>query len=258
MKILIIEDEKAAAQRLQKLIEEIEPEAEIVEVLDSIESAVAWFRRERMPELIFADIHLADGSSFEIFRETEVSAPLIFTTAYDKYAIDAFKLNSVDYLLKPIKREELVRSLEKFRKIHAAAPPVEAIDYARLAEVLRAGKQGKTDFQKRIVIRYGQHIKAVEITDIAYFYIDSKITLLRTFEGKDSPVDQNMDQLEEMLNPAEFFRINRSCILNIRAIDKMYAYSKSRVKIELNPPFEQDSIVSSERSAHFKEWLKGG
>jgi DNA-binding LytR/AlgR family response regulator len=256
MKILIIEDEKAAAQRLQKLIEEVEPGAELIAVLDSIEAAVAWFRTEKSPDLVFADIHLADGSSFEIFKEVEVEVPLIFTTAYDQYAIDAFKLNSVDYLLKPIKREELTHSFAKFRKVHTAAEPAEpGIDYARLALALRQEKQ---DFQKRIVIRYGQHIKAVEIADIAYFYIDSKITLLRTFEGKNSPVDYNMDQLEEILNPSEFFRINRSCIVNIRAIDKMFAYSKSRVKIEMNPAHDQETIVSSERSALFKEWLKGG
>lgn len=258
MNILIIEDERAAAQRLQKLIEAIAPDAHIVAVLDSIELAVAWFQQAESPDLIFADIHLADGSSFEIFKEIEVEAPLIFTTAYDKYAIEAFKLNSVDYLLKPIKQEELVRSIEKFRKLHAvqkvqpqAAP---SLDYAQLA---RALQQEKQEFQKRIVIRYGQHIKAVEITEIAYFFIDSKVSLLRTFDGKDSPVDYNMDQLEEILNPAAFFRINRSCIINIQAIDKMFAYSKSRVKIALNPPYDQETIVSSERAANFKEWLKG-
>jgi DNA-binding LytR/AlgR family response regulator len=129
------------------------------------------------------------------------------------------------------------------------------IDYSQLSLALR---QGQRDFQKRIVIRYGPHIKAVEIVEIAYFFIDSKVTLLRTFEGKDSPVDYNMDQLEEILNPAEFFRVNRSCIVNIRAIDKMYAYSKSRVKIDASPVHDQEIIVSSERATNFKEWLKGG
>lgn len=254
MHILIIEDEQAAAQRLQKLITELLPEAQFDGICDSIETAIEHFREQPEPDLIFADIQLADGPSFEIFKEVEVSAPIIFTTAYDAYAIDAFKLNSIDYLLKPIKREELAGSLSKFERMQKRKTPL-PIAYEQLTQMIQMNQHPQ--YQKRIVIRYGQHIKAVEIKDVAYFYIDSKVTFLRTFAGKDLPVDYNLDQLTVMLDPAHFFRINRKCILHIDAIAKMMAYSKSRVKIDLDPPFKSETIVSAERSASFKEWLKG-
>ncbi|MEZ4829758.1 MAG: LytTR family DNA-binding domain-containing protein [Bacteroidia bacterium] len=256
MKILIIEDELNASQRLEKMIAELMPDAEIVAVLDSVEAAVDWFNSHSHPDLIMLDIHLADGSSFEIFSETEVKSPIIFTTAYDEYAIKAFKVNSVDYLLKPIKKEELSKSLEKFGKIYDANKVlIDNLDYSKLAEAL---EKNRAEYPERIVIRYGQHIKAIEIAEAAYFYVDSRVTFMKTHTGKSYPVDYNLDQLEGMLDPKKFFRINRKFIINISAIDQMYTYSKSRVKINLNPPVDDDTIVSSERAATFKRWLTGG
>ncbi|MDX5348651.1 MAG: LytTR family DNA-binding domain-containing protein, partial [Hymenobacteraceae bacterium] len=230
----------------------IDADVEILAVTDSIEASVNWLQDNPAPDLIVSDIQLADGSSFEIFRETEVTTPVIFTTAFDEFAIEAFKVNSIDYLLKPIKREELSNSLIKYRKLRRvqAAP----IDYTKLLEVLQP--QPKS-FQKRIVIRFGNSIKKVEIEDVAYFYTHEKVTFLCTFGCKRLPVDYNLDQLEEILDPSVFFRINRQFVVNIAAIDTMHAYSKSRVKIELNPECDLETIVSTERSSGFKHWLTG-
>lgn len=252
MKLLIIEDEAAAARRIQKLVSKLQPTFQILEVLDSVDDSIEWLQTNDAPDLILLDIHLADGSSFEIFKEIDVSCPIIFTTAYDQYALQAFKVNSVDYLLKPIKEEELAAALDKFAQLYQTKnTPV--FDYKVLLDAIPQEKS----FQKRIVIRYGQHIKAVNIADAAYFFIESKVTILRTKQGKDYPVDHNLDQLEGILDPSQFFRINRKCIVNIEAIAQMYTYSKSRVRLMLKPNFDQESIVSSERAARFKKWLKG-
>jgi two-component system response regulator LytT len=253
MNVLLIEDEEAAAQRMQKMLNQLDPEINILTVTDSIESTVNWLQNNPEPDLIFSDIHLADGSSFEIFREVKVNSPVIFTTAFDKYALDAFKVNSIDYLLKPIKADELAQSLQKFKNLHSNQTP--ALDYQKLLQVLQPNNT-KT-FQKRLVIRYGQHIKTVEVADIAYFFTQDKVTFLNTFENKKLPVDNTLDELEDVLDPAQFFRINRQFIINVKAIGSMYSYSKSRVKIELNPASDIETIVSTERSASFKNWLTG-
>ncbi|MCB0850968.1 MAG: response regulator, partial [Bacteroidetes bacterium] len=193
MKVLIIEDENSAAKRLEKLIKEIEPTFEIVETLDSVEGAVEWLENNEDPELIFMDIHLSDGSSFEIFKETHIKVPVIFTTAYDEYAIQAFKVNSVDYLLKPIKKQELRESLDKFFSVYRDHPSGNAVD---IQQLLASLKNPSEEFQKRILIKYGQHIKAIEISETAYFYVDSRITFMKTHGGKNYPVDYNLDQLE--------------------------------------------------------------
>ncbi len=251
MKVLIIEDEQVTAKRLEKLLLEIEPEIHILDILDSIESAVRWYKNNDQPDLVFQDIHLADGSCFEIFNEVQVDSPVIFITAYDQYAIDAFKVNSVDYLLKPVKRELLAESLKKFKRIHSNRQSVE-IDYSALARQIK-----KQEHQQRFVVRYGQKIKAIETNQIAYFFTETGNNFFRTFENNTYPVDFSLDKLEEMLDPGKFYRINRQFIINIEAIKDMYTYSKSRVKIELNPPCEIDTIASTERSGDFKKWLSG-
>lgn len=166
MKVLIIEDEQATALRLKKLLTEIDPEIEVMDILDSIESSVNWYQQNKVPELVFQDIQLADGSSFEIFKEIKMEVPVIFITAFDQYAIDAFKVNSVDYLLKPVNKTQLSESIEKFKRIHKNEQ--EIFDYHKLARIIH-----KDDFQKRFVVRYGQKIKSIETADIAYFYTDS-------------------------------------------------------------------------------------
>ena len=251
--IFILEDEEAALHRLIKIIKQTIPEAEIVGSEDSIESCVDWFESHPQPDLIFMDIHLADGLSFEIFQKIKVVAPVIFTTAYDKYAIKAFKVNSIDYLLKPIKPEELQKSFEKF-KHWSKNKTLQVIDYDKLSRML---KENRHSYQERIVVKYGQKIKTIEINKTAYFYTTEKVVFLCTFDNCNFPIDYNLDTLESMVNPKDFFRINRQFIINIKAIDQMFSYSKSRVKILLKPPSPIETIVSTDRSGKFKSWLSG-
>lgn len=248
MKVLIIEDESAAARRLTKLLHELETDIEIVGQPDSIEASLLWFEQNPMPDLIFMDIHLADGSSFEIFNHMEIEKPVVFTTAYDQYAMQAFKVNAIDYILKPIKKSELEQALTKYRRW--AKPP--SLDYSALANAMQ-----RDEYNKRFLIRFGQNIKVVEFRDVAYFYTEDKITFLITKEGKRYPVEQSLEKLEDMADPRSFFRINRQFIVNIEAIREMYAFSKSRVKLLLEPPCDKETIVSTERSPVFKKWLMG-
>jgi two-component system LytT family response regulator len=248
MKVLIIEDEITAARRLKNLVYKINPDIEIVDQLDSIEGVLNWMENNEMPDLIFMDIHLADGSSFEIFNHVQIEKPVIFTTAYDVYAIQAFQVNAVDYILKPIKEEQLKAALEKYYKYHKETN----IDYQKVVQSL----QQHSD-EKRFLIRLGHSIRLVDIKDVAYFYTKDKITFLVTNSGKRYPVDYSLEKLDEIANPKKFYRINRQFIINIDAIKEMIAYSKSRVKVELNPACDLEMIVSTERSPLFKKWLIG-
>jgi two-component system response regulator LytT len=252
MRILIIEDETPAADRLKKMILDFEPNAEITSNLVSIASSVKWLKENPSPDLIFMDIHLSDGDSFEIFNEQEVKSPVVFVTAYDQYALDAFKVNSIDYLLKPVKKEDLSRALEKYKQ-RGSSNMQQMMDLLKQMNVTPS----KKETQKRIVIRYGDTIKMVKIADVAYFYTEDKINFLCTKDNVRYPIDQNLDELESMVDGDVFFRINRQYIININAIEKMLAWSKSRVKVILKPACDNETIVSTERSPHFKEWLTG-
>ncbi|MEZ4956647.1 MAG: LytTR family DNA-binding domain-containing protein [Saprospiraceae bacterium] len=248
MKILIIEDETAALRRLSNLLQEIDPTIEIVEDLDSIESTINWLENNPMPDLLFFDIHLADGSSFEIFKHVEIKKPVIFITAYDEYALEAFKVNAIDYLLKPIKKQELEKAIDKYRQRSVSSK----VDYQKLAEAMTDNSP-----VKRFLIRFGQTLKVIDLTQVAYFYTSDKITFLVNKEGKRYPIDYSLEQLDEIADPRKFFRINRQFIINIEAIKEMYAFSKSRVKLMLDPTCEFDIIVSTDRSPIFKKWLVG-
>lgn len=258
MRVLIIEDEAATARRLQKLLLEIDPATEVLAVHESISQTVKWLSAYGEPDLMFMDINLSDGLSFGVFEEIEVNCPVIFTTAYDQYAIQAFKVNSIDYLLKPVNKENLTESLNKFHKFRQPSNEtkinIEKLDITKLARAL--GIQ-KTDYMKRLIVRYGEVIKAIEIKDVAYFHSDEKIVFMSLKEGKSYPVDFTLDHLETRLDPELFFRINRKFLINYHAIEKMISYSKSRIKITLNPPCELEAISSTERSGEFKEWLAG-
>ena len=251
--ILIIEDEIAAAKRLNKMIAEFMPQAEIVNSLDSIVSSVQWFKNNPMPSLVFADIHLADGSSFEIFKQVQVDCPIIFTTAYDQYALEAFKLNSIHYLLKPVKKEELGQALDRFNKFYG----VKQGSAADFAKVISALSKPGTTFKERFIIRFGEHIKTIETQDIAYFYTENKANFAVMKDAKRYSIDNNLDELEHLINPKNFFRINRQFIISYQSIAEMISYSKARVFIKLNPPTKFETIVSTERSASFKLWLAG-
>lgn len=231
------------------MVEEIDPGCQIVGEFDTVETTVNFLRNNDAPDLIFLDIHLADGSSFDIFQFVDVHAPVIFTTAYDEYALKAFRVNTIDYLLKPIKKPELERALRKFNKSKETMPK---IDYRKLAESMVP--EG-TD--KRFLLRVGSRLLVVEMKEVAYFYTEDKVTLMTTHAGKRYPVDYSLEQISEMVPAAEFFRINRQFIVRLSSIAEMHAFSKSRVKLLLSPPCKLDTIVSTERSPHFKRWLEG-
>ncbi|HRD82296.1 MAG: response regulator transcription factor [Saprospiraceae bacterium] len=246
MNIFIIEDEDMAARRLQKLISDCEPGAVISGRADGIESAVAWLKNHPQPDLIFMDIHLSDGSAFEIFSRFQVQSPIIFSTAYDQYAIQAFKHHTIDYLLKPVKVEELRQALAKYQRMTAAQTP----DYQSLADLIPQVRA-----PRRFLIRSGSTMKVVDASEAAYYFSQNKITYLVATNGKRYAIDFTMDKLEQLLDPTTFFRINRQFIISVAAIREMHAHSKSRVKIVLSPSSEEEVVVSAERSPHFKRWL---
>jgi|AntRauTorcE11897_2_1112592.scaffolds.fasta_scaffold00049_25 DNA-binding LytR/AlgR family response regulator len=249
MNVLIIEDEDLAAERLENMLLEIDPSLEVRAKIRSVKEAVRWLR-EHTVDLIFIDIQLSDGLSFSIFEEIHISTPLVFTTAYDQYAIRAFEHNSISYLLKPIRKADLKESLEKFERFRSAF----SIDFETLKEIYQGEKP---DHKKRFLISIGEKLKKVEVTEMAYFYAMEKNVFCRTFDDKVLPMDHSLDALEELLDPESFFRINRKYIINMDAIEQMIAWSRSRIKLELNPSIkgDEDAIVSISRSSDFKKWM---
>lgn len=249
MKILIVEDEKPAATRLQNMLQKAEPEAIIMGVTEGVEATLNFLDQGPLPDLMFMDIHLADGSAFELFRHHPMKGiGIIFSTAYDQYAVDAFKVNALYYLLKPIRQEDLELALARFKESREKEH-----DYKEIVSKLLS----KQPSEKRFLIRMGQSLRLVHQQDIAYFYTADKITFMMTREGRKYPIDYTLENLEEMIDPARFFRINRQYILHLDAIQQMHAHSKARVKIELQPPSHEEVIVSTEKSPYFKKWLEG-
>lgn len=249
MKILIVEDEMPAATRLVNMLQKIEPDAIIMGITDGVESTLTFLDQGLFPDLMFLDIHLADGSAFEIFRHHPLQGiGIIFSTAYDQYAIEAFKVNALDYLLKPVKQEDLEKAIARFRTSRE-----KEMDYKQILNTLIT----KQPLEKRFLIRMGQSLRLVHQQDVAYFYTSDKITFMMTKEGRKYPVDYTLEHLEELIDPAKFFRINRQYIIRMDAIQQMHSHSKARVKIDLFPAAHEDVIVSTEKSPLFKKWLEG-
>ncbi|KQS24726.1 LytTR family DNA-binding domain-containing protein [Dyadobacter sp. Leaf189] len=248
MKILIIEDEKPAARRLTQLISDRLPEARIEAILDTVTSAVSWLKNNAQPDLIFLDIQLADGISFAIFEEVKVTAPIIFCTAFDQYAIKAFKLNSIDYLLKPIDPEELNNALDKFK----AGRKEPALSLDQIKQLLAPAPK---TFKTRFLVKMGERIQTIDVGDIAFFFSEEKVTLLQTRQGKKFTVDYTLDEVEDMVSPEQFFRLNRKYIAAISAIKDVFTYSNSRLKIHLDQCSDNDILISRERMGQFKNWL---
>ena len=256
MQVWILEDEAPAYRRLIAMAQEMQPTWTFSPQLPSIEAATAYLGTTNKPDLILSDIELADGSSFDFFRAHPVLAPVIFTTAYNQYAIDAFKVNGIDYLLKPIKQQELQYALDRFIQLRQ---PMQNVWWDKLTAILQpASLVGSTSYKTRFVVKYGDYIRTIPVDEVAYFYTEDRATFLQTKEGRRFAVDANLETLEGQLNPQYFFRINRQFIICIDAIAEMTSYSKSRVMIQLNPPSRHETIVSVERSADFKTWLGGG
>jgi two-component system, LytTR family, response regulator LytT len=249
MKVVIIEDEALAAERLEELLIEINPDINVSARIGSVSEAAAWLSLNK-PDLIFLDIQLSDGLSFSIFEEVTTEAPIIFTTAYDQYAIKAFKLNSIDYLLKPVRKNELQESLKKYNKFKPAA----SFDFE---DLIRQMHSHDKYYKKRFLVQYGSKIKKVETDEIAYFYAMSKNVFLVTNNGQTYPVEFTLENLEEVLNEESFFRINRKMIIHYKSIKNMVPYSRSRIKIDLEPqpPKDIDPLVSIERSSEFRKWM---
>jgi len=249
MRVIIIEDEELAAERLEKMLIETAPETEVIAKLSSVKESVKWLTLNKA-DLIFLDIQLSDGLSFSIFEQITVKTPVIFTTAYDQYAIKAFNLNSVSYLLKPVRKNDLIDALQKYKSLKSAF----SIDFENILSAVQ-GKQ--PDYRRRFLIQIGDRFRKIEAEEIAYFYAMEKCTFLKTFEGNSYPLDLSLDNLVNVIDPSQFFRINRKYVVNMRSIKNMYAWSRSRIKIILSPSVDEDSdtIVSIDRAADFRNWL---
>ena len=251
MRILIIEDEDQAADRLESLIRQIEPDSIIIEKIDSIRRAVEWLNKNSPADLIFMDIQLADGLSFEIFDQVEIRSPVIFTTAYNEYALKAFKVNSIDYILKPVDKEELAAAFKKYETLVGGTKVpdkmMESIGYA----IQMLTKK----YKERFVLKIGEHLKSVEVSDILFFYSLDKATFAQTKEGRKHLLDFPLDQLEGLIDPMRFFRINRKYLVAVDSILDMISYTNSRLKLILKTSEENDVVVARERVQAFKEWL---
>ncbi len=250
MKIVIIEDEKILANKLEQYILEIDESIEVLAKIGTVRDAVDWLAKN-LVDLIFLDIHLSDGLSFDIFEQVHISTPVIFTTAYDQYAIKAFKNNGIDYLLKPINIKELKESIDKFKELYQHKE-ISNPDFHALIEVF---KNKSESYKKRFTINVGSKIKIINTDDIAYFYSTNKAVFLRTINNKDYDVDYSLNKLENILDPEIFFRINRKYIIRIQSIDKLITLSKSRLLVKLNPPVAEDIIITYQRSGALKKWL---
>lgn len=247
MKILIVEDEPNAAHRLKKYIQEIKPTASFLGVLESIEGAVEWFQNNGAPDLVFMDIHLSDGNCFEIFEQVEVDTPIVFATAYDDYALRAFSQQSIAYVLKPLKKADLEKAFEKLEKFRGS----DNLEPQELSSDLVS-----KDSISRFLVKVGAKINLIKLNEIAYFYSKDKITFAMTNLGRRFPIGRSLENLANEL-PPDFFRINRKFIIRMDSIESMRSHTKGRVVIELTPPIDIESIVSTDRSPRFKKWLKG-
>ena len=249
MNVIIIEDEKLSAEHLENLLKRIDPDIKVLANYDSVKSAIAGLQKGEKADLLFVDIHLADGLSFDIFSKISIETPVIFTTAYNEYAIKAFKVNSVDYLLKPIGSEELKAAVDKFKRLNKS-------EYAKLVENIAASYQLiNKQHKSRFMVKMGDTIVTVKTEDIEHFVSEDGLVLLVTNAGKRFAVDYTLDQLEELVGTETFFRINRKVLISINAIQKVSSYFNSRLKITANLLEDEAAVVSRERVNEFKQWL---
>ena len=254
MKVIIVEDELHNYRLLRGMVEKLRPEWEIVEWFESVKSTVAWLESNPAPDLIFMDIQLTDGISFSIFDQVKVESMVIFTTAYDEYALRAFQVNSIDYLLKPIKQEKLKGAIEKFETIfhHQANSEESTPDYN---EILKAITQGEKKYRKRFLISGATSYFKLNTEDIAWFSTESRVTTAFTFDGKSHIVDLTIEKLEEQLDPDQFFRTNRSTLININSIRKFENHFGGKLILRLTSPFDEPITISRLKATEFKEWV---
>lgn len=252
MNVFIVEDEPLAVQKLSKLLHDVAPVIHIVGTADGIESSLEWLQSHPEPDLILMDIELCDGQSFEIFNQMEVKSPVIFTTSYDEYAIQAFRVNSVDYLLKPIKKEDLERALQKYERFSHTQS--QAIDITKLVSELQRQNQPR-EFRARFLVRQGQRLTPIETSEIAYFFSEEGLTFFMTRDRMKHLIDYTLEELEQMLDPKLFFRISRQFILEVKSIAQIHTYFNGKLKVDLRPSTDKEVMVSRERVSDFKDWM---
>jgi DNA-binding LytR/AlgR family response regulator len=245
MKVVIVEDEKLAAEKLAHLLKKTDMEIEVVQHIESVEEAVNWFQQNPLPDLIFMDIQLDDGISFEIFDAVKIDCPVIFTTAYNEYAIRAFKVNSVDYLLKPIEQEALETAIQKFRKLFTGHEDFED-------KIARVFRQISAKYKSRFFVKVGIRYQSIPVENICCFFVEERSTFLKTTEGKTYDLDYSLEQLQNMVDPDQYFRINRNYLVNINCIEEIVSYSTNRLKLKIG---KTEVIVSREKVAEFKQWM---
>jgi two-component system, LytTR family, response regulator LytT len=250
MKVLIIEDEIYTANGLVKMLHSIENDLEVLKIIGSVEETISYLFEKPEIDLIFMDIQLSDGISFEIFSEIKVEYPVIFTTSYDEYAIKAFQVNSVDYLLKPVEVNDLRKAIDKFRKLYS-----KTIKNQQIEQMLSQISFVQKEYKSRLLVKTVDGLLSLQISEIAYFYIDMQMVFVKTHDNKHHPLDKTLDEMEKLLNPKKFFRLNRQFIASIDAIGNIHNYFNYALKIELKPPIDKEIIVSRYNVKDFKEWL---
>ncbi len=255
MRVVIVEDEHHSSKMLAGMIQKIRPNWKIVKSLTSVKETINWLNSHQHPDLIMMDIQLTDGISFSVFDEIKIESAIIFTTAYDEYAIQAFNVNSIDYLLKPIKEENLLKAIAKFEKISDfIAEGNKAVEHD-YNDLLKALKNGKKEYRKRFLINGTTSFFKLDTKDIAYFNTVNRVTFAVTFSGEEHIVDLTIEKLEEQLDPEVFFRANRSQVLHIDTVDKIEAYFGGKLIIHLIPPFKSSMTVSRLKASEFKKWI---
>ncbi len=250
MKTIIIEDENLTARRLESMLQKYDPAIQVMAVLPSVAEAANWLNTNPPPDLVFMDIHLEDDLAFRIFDRVNLQAPVIFTTAYDEYMIQAFKVNSIDYLLKPINYNELAQAIEKYKSLKKqfAQPNFEAL-------MQFMGQKSEPEYKERFMITVGTKIRSIETREIAYFYSEDKVTIMVTKDGQHLPIDFSLDKLTSLLNPKDFFRISRQYLVSFPAVHTAHTFFKGKLKLDLLPKTRVDAFVSADRVTDFKDWL---
>jgi DNA-binding LytR/AlgR family response regulator len=252
MNLLILEDERAASKRMLQLLKELEPDAKVIAILETVKEAIDWLNSHAAPDLIISDIQLADGVCFDIFSGIEVNTPVIFTTAYDAYMLKAFKVNSIDYLLKPIDKEELQAALAKYHSLHAAK--YDSVLNHKLLEMIQQLPVAAS-YRSRFLVKQGEKLISIASDEIAYLRADDKLVFLHTIKGSKHIIDESLNDLEIVLDPLKFFRINRTYIAPIETIEKIHSHFNGRLKIDLRNCDDKDIFVSKQRAGEFKKWL---
>jgi DNA-binding LytR/AlgR family response regulator len=251
MKVLIIEDEPLAANRLQSVLQQVDASIEVVDKIDSVKSAIAWFGSNVHPDLVLMDIQLGDGLSFTIFDHTRIDCPIVFTTGYDEYAIKAFKVNSIDYILKPVDPDDIQSMLTKFKRLGLSKPDTDVM----LGNIQHALQSLTKRTKSRFVVKIGEHLKTIPVEDILYFYSQDKATFCFTTENRNVILDYTLEQVQEMVDGDRFFRINRKYLISNEAFSDIVTYLNSRLKLTLKGSDDKDIVVARERVQEFKSWL---